>query len=716
MSKDIRILGVQHLRGPNIWTYRPAIEALVDIGDLEDFPSNLIPGFYERLSAWLPGLIEHTCSYGERGGFLRRVQEGTWPAHILEHVTLELQTQAGQRTSFGKARSTSQRGVYKVVVRSRQKEVTLACLHAARDLVMAAIEDKPFDVPATIARLHELADSLYLGPSTGCIVDAATERNIPSIRLTEGNLVQLGWGKNQRRVWTAETDRTSAIAESIASDKDLTKSLLVPCGVPVPEGQVVADPDEAWEAAQDIGLPVVVKPSDANHARGVSLELRTEEEVRAAFPVADAEGSEVIVERFIEGVDHRLLVVGGKLVAAGRGEQVFITGDGVSSVRALIDSQLNCDPRRGDAEEFPLETIRVDSDQTMLLLLQRQGFTPDGVPAAGQRVCVQRNGNICIDCTDEVHPDVAETAALAARIVGLDIAGIDLVCSDISLPLEKTRGAIVEVNAGPSLLMHLKPAQGQPRPVGEAIIAHLFPGDSNDGRIPVVGVSGCDDTTRVARLLGWLLHVGGYHAGLACRDGLFLDQRAVEKTDSAHFAAGQRLLMNRSVDAAIFETPAASILSEGLPYDRCNVGVLTSVRQSPELEAFDVRELEQVRNVLRTQVDVVLASGAAVLNADDPEVAGLAELCDGEVVLYALSAESDAIRAHLAAQGRAVYLSEGQVVLADAGRQISLAARVAHPANRVSAELAAVAAAWALGISPDLIGSAIESFESSLAH
>ena len=716
MSKDIRILRVQHLRGPNIWTYRPAIEALVDIGDLEDFPSNLIPGFYERLSAWLPGLIEHTCSYGERGGFLRRVQEGTWPAHILEHVTLELQTQAGQRTSFGKARSTSQRGVYKVVVRSRQKEVTIACLNAARDLVMAAIEDKPFDVPGTIATLHELADSLYLGPSTGCIVDAATERNIPSIRLTEGNLVQLGWGKYQRRVWTAETDRTSAIAESIASDKDLTKSLLVPCGVPVPEGQVVADPDEAWEAAQDIGLPVVVKPSDANHARGVSLELRTEEEVRAAFPVADAEGSEVIVERFIEGVDHRLLVVGGKLVAAGRGEQVFITGDGHSSVRALIDSQINSDPRRGDAEEFPLETIRVDSDQPMLLLLKRQGFGPDSVPAEGLRVCVQRNGNICIDCTDEVHPEVAATAALAARIVGLDIAGIDLVCEDISLPLEKTRGAIVEVNAGPSLLMHLKPAQGQPRPVGEAIIAHLFPGEGNDGRIPVVGVSGCDDTTRVARLLGWLLHVAGYNAGLACAEGLFLDQRAVEKTDSAHFAAGQRLLMNRSVDAAIFETPPMRILSEGLPYDRCNVGVLTSVRQLPELEAFDVLELEQVRNVLRTQVDVVLESGAAVLNADDAEVAGMADLCDGEVVFYALSAESELIREHLAAQGRAVYLSEGSVVLASADRQISLAGRVAHPANLVGAELAAVAAAWALGISPDLISSAIESFESSRTH
>jgi len=270
------------------------------------------------LSTWLPGLIEHHCSYGERGGFLRRVKEGTWPGHILEHVTLELQTLAGQRTSFGKARSTSVQGVYKVVVRSRQKEVTLACLDAARDLVMAAIEDRPCDVAATTARLHKLADSMCLGPSTACIVDAATERNIPSIRLTDGNLVQLGHGKNQRRAWTAETDRTSAIAETIACDKDLTKSLLMHCGVPVPEGQVVASPAEAWEVAQDIGLPVVVKPSDANHGRGVSLELMTQAEVEAAFPIADREGSEVIVERFVLGCEHRLLVVGGKLVAATR--------------------------------------------------------------------------------------------------------------------------------------------------------------------------------------------------------------------------------------------------------------------------------------------------------------------------------------------------------------------------------------------------------------
>lgn len=717
MTKDIRILDVLHLRGPNIWTYRPAIEARVDIGELEECPSNTLPGFYQRLTAFLPGLIEHTCSYGERGGFLRRVQEGTWPAHILEHVTLELQTQAGQRTSFGKARSTSQYGVYKVAVRSRHKDVTLACLNAARDLVMAAIEDKPFDVSAAVAQLHELADSLCLGPSTACIVDAATDRNIPAIRLTDGNLVQLGYGVRQRRVWTAETDRTSAIAESIASDKDLTKSLLVPCGVPVPEGQIVKTPEEAWEAAQDIGLPVVVKPSDANHGRGVSLELMTEEQVKAAFPVADAEGSDVIVERFIRGCEHRLLVVGGQLVAAGRGENIELTGDGHASVRELIELQLNSDPRRGEAEAFPLETIKIDSDRTMQLLLERQGFNAESVLPAAKRVVVQRNGNVSIDCTDEVHPEVAAAATLAARIVGLDIAGVDLVTEDVSLPLAQTGGAIVEVNAGPGLLMHLKPAQGKARPVGEAIVAHLFPGEHNDGRIPVIGVSGCDDTTRVARMIGWLLHMAGFNAGLACRDGLFLDQRAVERSDCAHWQAGQRVLMNRTVDAAVFETPVASILAEGLPYDRCQIGVVTSIRAvADDLERFDVREAEQVANVVRTQVDVVMESGLAVLNADDERVAELASLSDGEVILYGVSAETEKMAAHLRDGGRGVYVREGRLMLAKGNQEQALPEHAVQPGAHLAAELAAIAAAWALNISPDLISSAIESFESSLAH
>ena len=331
-KKDIEVLRVTHLRGPNIWTYRPVIEAWLDIGELEDLPSNKIPGLYERLTAWLPGLMEHRCGVGERGGFLERLREGTWAGHILEHVVLELQNLAGMRTGFGKTRSTSAHGVYKMAFRTRQEKVGRAAFAMGRELLMAAIDDQPYDLKRHLAELTELADSYLLGPSTSHIVDAATERKIPSIRLTDGNLVQLGYGARQRRIWTAETDETSAIAEGIASDKDLTKSLLQSCGVPVPEGRMVDNPDDAWEAAEDIGLPVVVKPYDGNHGRGVSLDLKTREDVVAAYHLADRKGGGVMVEKYITGTEHRLLVVGKQVVAAAAGETAWVTGDVTSNI------------------------------------------------------------------------------------------------------------------------------------------------------------------------------------------------------------------------------------------------------------------------------------------------------------------------------------------------------------------------------------------------
>jgi len=453
-SKDIKFIRMTHLKGPNIWTYRPVLEAWIDIGDLEDFPSNTLPGFNERLQNMLPGLIEHRCSVGERGGFLQRLTEGTWPGHIMEHVALELQNRAGMQTGFGKAREAGPRGIYKVVIRTRNETVSRAALQAARDLVMAAIEDRPFPVNQVIADLTQMVDRLCIGPSTACIVDAATDRNIPSIRLNDGNLVQLGYGANQRRIWTAETDQTSAIAEGVSKDKDLTKNLLANCGVPVPEGRNVASASEAWQAAQEIGLPVCVKPVDGNHARGVSLELRTQAEVEAAYHLAEAEGSDVLVERHILGDEHRLLVVGGKVVAANKGEVASIVGDGIHTVEALIESQINSDPRRGEEEDFPLDTIRLKDHTTAVLELKRQGLTGQSVPEKDRHVVVMRTGNMAIDVTDLVHPDVAELAALAARIVGLDIAGVDLVAQDISKPMKSQGAAIVEVNAGPGLLMH----------------------------------------------------------------------------------------------------------------------------------------------------------------------------------------------------------------------------------------------------------------------
>ena len=729
-SFELKILKVRHLRGPNVWTYRACLEAWLDLGVLEDWPSNRIPGFTARLTALLPALVEHHCGVGERGGFLQRLEEGTWAGHILEHVVIELLNLAGMPTGFGQTRSTSQPGVYRMVFRAREEQVARVALAQGHALLHAALNDLPFDVGPAVAAVRQKIDERYLGPSTAAIVDAANERRIPHIRLNEGNLVQLGHGARQRRIWTAETDQTSAIAEGIASDKDLTKRLLAACGVPVPEGEVAESPAEAWSIAQDIGGPVVVKPSDANHGRGVSIELSAQADIEAAWGVADAEGSEVLVERFIPGDEHRLLVVGDRVVAAARGERVFITGDGRSTVRQLIDSQVNTDPRRGETEDLLLETLILEREPATRLLLARQGLDGESVPEAGRRVLVQRNGNLAVDCTDEVHPDVAEQVALAARVVGLDIAGIDLVCEDIGQPLQAQGGAIVEVNAGPGLLMHLKPAVGAPQPVGQAIVEHLF-GEAEDGkaagRVPIVGVAGSRDSSTIARLVAWLLHLGGKHVGLACREGLYLNRRCIEPVDATRWDAAQRLLMNRRVEAAVFENDAAAILRDGLPYDRCCVGIVTDLGGAEALAEHDIRESEQMLRVLRTQVDVVLSEGTAVLNAEDERVAGLAPLCDGEVLLYAAADPREAesaeaspaaarLAAHRAAGGRIVFRRGDRVVLARGSQETPLPASTRLPAGLAGAPqadplLAAVGAAWAYGISPDLIAAGVQTFD-----
>ncbi|MFL6673524.1 MAG: cyanophycin synthetase [Massilia sp.] len=715
-KKDIKFLRVTHLRGPNIWTYRPVIEAWLDLGELEDCPSNTLPGFNQRLTAWLPGLAEHRCGVGAPGGFLERLRDGTWAGHILEHVVLELQNLAGMKTGFGKTRSVGEPGIYKMAFRTREGSVGHAALEAGHALLMAAINDTPFDLQATVLALTELVDRRCLGPSTAHIVDAATERRIPSIRLTEGNLVQLGYGSAQRRIWTAETDRTGAIAESIASDKDLTKSLLKSVGVPVPEGSVVRSAHQAWEEAQDIGLPVVLKPCDGNHGRGVTLNLMTEADVMAAYHIASeaGESSAVLVERYITGNEHRLLVVGQQVVAAARGESLWVTGDGKSSVVALCERQINTDPRRGPTEEFPLNPVD-PRDSEIVLDLKRQGLTPDSVPQDGQKVLIQLNGNVADDVTDIVHPDVAYAAALAARTVGLDIAGIDLVCEDISRPLEEQRGAIIEVNSSPGLLAHIKPATGEPRAVGSAIVEHLFAADEN-GRIPVVGVTGTLGASLIARLVGCLVNLTGKHVGVVNGEGLYLDQRQVKAGDCMNVEAGQRLLMNRTVQAAVFESNARTILAEGLAYDRCTIGVVTDMQGLEQLGEYYIRDEDQLANVIRSQVDVILPDGAAVLNAADPAVVRLAGLCDGGVIFYALDEHNEVMAGHRAGGGRIAFVRDARIVLAEGALETPLLAlnkikpaTVKHPESL----LAAAAAAWALGVPADLICAGLRNFDAA---
>jgi cyanophycin synthetase len=715
--KDIQLLRATYLRGPSVWTYRPILEVWLDLGELEDYPSNKLPGFNQRLTAWLPNLIEHHCGVGERGGFIQRLEGGTWMGHVLEHIIIELLNLAGMPAEFGQTREISQRGVYRMVFRCPEETVARTALAWGHRLIMAAINDEPFDLKPAIQAIKTEINDRYLGPSTGCIVDAAGERRIPHIRLNDGNLVQLGYGAAQRRIWTAESDQTSAIAEGIAQDKDFTKRLLAACGVPVPEGQIVASPEEAWEVAQDIGFPVTVKPSDGNHARGVTLELSKEADIKAAFALAAPEGSDVIVEKFIDGVEHRILVVGGKVVAATKGETVSVHGTGRSTLRELVEV-LNQDPRRGPEQEYPLDWIKLESGAVMLEL-RRQGVTPDSVIPQGRSILLQRNGNMAIDCTDEVHPDVAYYAQLAAKIVGLDIAGMDMILQDVSRPMKEQGGAILEVNAGPGLLMHLKPTSGAPRPVGMAIVDHLFPRTDDGtgaGRIPLVGIAGTRGNAFTARLVGWLLQLSGKLTGVASSEGMFLANRQTQKHDTANWAGAHRLLTNRLAQAAVIQTTARSILEEGLAYDRCLVGVVTDMDGWEPLADHDVREQAQMTRVLRTQIDVVLDEGAGVLNADIAQVADLARLCDGEVLLYSAQADNPAIAAHRGeGEGRAVFVRGEQVVLATGASERVLGTLAAlQPAGRqpdTPVLLAAVAAAWSMDIAPDLIAAGIKTFE-----
>ncbi len=702
----MQIRTVIALKGPNVWANFPVLEATVELGRYEELPTNLLPGCTDRLMESLPSLIEHRCGVGERGGFLQRLREGTWLGHVLEHVTLELLSLAHLPVGFGRARSTGEHGVYKVVVRCEEAAFGEACLSAGRELVMAAVEGRDFPVASELRRLRELADGICLGPSTQAIVSAARERGIPSIRLSTGNLVQLGYGKAQRRIWTAETDGTAAIAESIAQDKELTRTLLRSVGVAVPAGRRVTSPEDAWVAANELGLPVVVKPQDGNHGRGVSIRLEDRCAVEQAFQIAANEGTGVVVERFVPGAQYRVLVVGERAVAASGGEADQLVGDGVHSVAELVASA-NRDPSRGEDSAQLLTTLVLDD--ISLELMRQQGLTPASVPAAGRVVLIRYNGDLTVDVTDRLHADVAASSVLAAQTIGLDIAGIDLIAEDISRPLEAQGGAVIEVNASPGLVMHLKPLHGQPRPVGEAIVAHVF-GPSQTGRVPLVAVAGSHRAEPVAALLGRVLLSAGYHLGQADGEGVRVGDHWLSRGDTARAAGCRRLLMNPFANAFLFQVPAQSVLDDGLAFDRCQVAIVTDVDEAPP--APDTSTPSFHWRAVRAVADVVLPNGVAVLNADDPAVARMAAHTKGRVVYFAESSAAAPLAAHLDAGGVAVLLDAGRAQLCRGSEReelIDLAwlspARTAAGAPAMTDWLAVLAACHALGMTPDALRS-----------
>ncbi len=690
------------LRGPNLWAKFPVLEAWVELGDLKDSPSNEMPGFNDRIMSWLPLMIEHRCSIGQRGGFFERLRRGTYLAHILEHVSLELQSRAGANFGFGRARETLKEGLFRVAIRCDDEALGLACLEVGRRLCLAAVHDSPFDVAAEIKNLRDLADDVCLGPSTIAIVSAARARGIPVRRLNSGSLVQLGHGARARRVLTAETDVTSGLAETIAQDKDLTRALLRQVGLPVPTGRPVNNPADAWKAAQEIGVPVVVKPRYGNQGRGVVVGVSTREQIEAAYQFAAQHGPNIVVEQVAEGAEHRLLIVDGKLVAAARGNPAQVVGDGQQTIAQLIESQLNSDPRRGKDMSFPLDKIELGPP--VLLMLDQQGYRADSVPAKGQQVMIQRNGNLAIDVTDDVHPGFVRMAALAARVVGLDVAGIDLLTDDVRRPPEEQGATIIEVNAGPGLQMHVQPESGKPRPVGEAILATLIP-EGQDGRIPLVSVMGAEHTAAVSRWVARLLAQTGREVGLASAQGMFVGDTCIKAGDCRGAEDARSMLLHPLVEAAVLEASLDGILQEGLGFDRCHVAVVTAIGEGLKLDFAEWDTPEKRSLVYRVVGDVVLPAGALVLKAGEPLGPIVAGKCPGALVLYAAGENDPGLAPHRAAGGRAVFARAGEIILSEGAKETALGPLL--PAGPSEAVLAAVAAVWALAIPPEQIAAGL---------
>lgn len=718
----MQILKVNKLRGPNIWSNSPVLEAWVDLEELKDTSSEMIPGFNERLMAWLPTMVEHRCSVGERGGFFVRLRRGTYMAHILEHITLELQTLAGTPVGFGRARETSKEGVYKVAIAYREEKLGLLCLDKAFELLMAAVHDRPFDVEGEIEKLKEYGYDVCLGPSTKAIVDAAKARGIPWRRLNEGSLVQLGYGVHQRRICTAEADTTSAIAESIAQDKDLTRMLLKTIGVPTPEGRPVESAEDAWEAAEDIGVPVVIKPQYGNHGRGVATNLQTKEQVEAAYLAAREEGRSIVCERHAPGDDYRILVIGGKMIAAARREPAHVLGDGQSTVQKLIDV-VNQDPRRSDGHSTVLSKIKIDS--VALGVLLEQGMTPDTIPPLGKKVLIRRNANLstggtAADVTDIVHPDIARQCVEAARVIGLDIAGVDVVAQDITQPLQGQRGVVVEVNAGPGLRMHIEPSSGSPRPVGEAIINMLFP-EQDNGRIPIVSVTGVNGKTTTTRLVAHIVSCSGKKVGMTCTDGIYIAGRRIDSGDCSGPQSARSVLMNPAVEAAVLETARGGILREGLGFDYCDVGIVTNIGEGDHLGLSDIETIEQLAKVKRCIIEAVGKEGYGVLKANDPMTAEMAERCKGKVIFFAIDGNDAVLTDHRAKGGRAAFVRDNSIILAEGNTDFPLLALERIPLThngritfQVENVLAAAAACWGLGMPCEQIRTGLESFSAHM--
>jgi cyanophycin synthetase len=715
-TPDLTITETRVYRGANIWSYDKAIHLVVDLGTLENYPTNTIPGFTEHILDMLPGLREHSCSRGKRGGFVERLNEGTWLGHVAEHAALALQQVVGHDIRRGKTRGVKgQKGVYNVIFGYADEQVGLAAARLAVRLVNHLVEADPeFDWDEELERFILRAERTAFGPSTQAILDEAVSRDIPWIRLNQYSLVQLGQGVHAKRIRATMTSATSAIAVDIASDKDLTTRLLAAAGLPVPKQDTVRNEDAAVRAAERIGYPVVLKPLDGNHGRGVCINLTGEDEVRAAFPVAVEQSRRgvIVVESFISGKDYRCLIIDGRVAAIAERVPASVTGDGTSSIHQLVDLA-NADPRRGVGHEKVLTRIKIDD--AAVERVRDQGFEMDDVPPEGTTVRLALTGNmstggISIDRTFEAHPENIEIAEEAARMVGLDIAGIDFICPDITEPVRETGGAICEVNAAPGFRMHTHPTIGEPQFIAKPVVDMLFPPGATS-RIPIVAVTGTNGKTTTSRMISHIFKGMGRKVGMTSTDGVVIDERLLIRSDASGPRSARMVLQNPRVDFAVFEVARGGILREGLGYERNDVAVVLNV-QPDHLGLRGVDTVEQLADVKAVLVEAVPRNGHAVLNADDPLVREMRRRCSGQVVWFSMdepgSETRDMIDAHCRRGGKALVLDpsdRGEMIVVKHGpREMQLAWTHLLPATfggrarmNVQNSLGAAAAAFAAG-------------------
>ncbi len=659
------IENIQVLRGPNIWSVsrKKLIQMRIDLEEMEQRPTNTIEGFYERLKNLIPSLYTHRCSPGVPGGFFQRVIDGTWMGHVIEHVALEIQSLAGMDTGFGRTRETRTPGVYNVVFTYIEEKVGVYAAEAAVRIVEAVVKGESYDLEKDIQTMREIRENTRLGPSTGSIVEEAISRDIPWIRLNNQSLVQLGYGKNQVRFRATMTERTSCIAVDIASNKDETKRLLQEQAIPVARGITISSIEGVDEAIRKVGFPLVFKPLDGNHGRGISINVKNHEDAVAAYEHAARISRRVIVERFVTGYDFRVLVIDNKMVAAAQRDPANVKGDGVLTIKELIDKE-NEDPRRGYGHENVLTHITVDRDT--LDLLAKKGYTLDTVPAKGEKVFVKSTANLStggtsIDVTDHVHPQNVFICERISKIIGLDICGIDIMAKNLIQPITETGGVVLEVNAAPGFRMHIAPSEGLPRNVAGHVIDMLYP-PGKSARIPIIAITGTNGKTTTTRLIAHIVKNNGYRVGFTTSDGIYVQNTMMVKGDTTGPKSAEFILKDPTVEFAVLETARGGILRAGLGFGTCDIGVVTNI-QEDHLGLADIHTLDDLKRVKNVVIESVKKDGWAVLNADNEYCVQIGKNASCKVAYFSRNEHNPIVRSHCRKGGIACIYENGFITI-----------------------------------------------------